>query len=103
MAGIRASNGIVYESGVVILTTGTFLNGLLHLGLDHFPGGRIGEGSCMGLSYSLKELGFKMGRLKTGTCARLDGKSINFDKLAVQYSDENITPFSFQTKKIESH
>ena len=95
--GVRTSLGEEHFAGAVIVTPGTFLNGLIHIGLEHFPGGRIGEERSQGLSNSLKRLGFKMGRLKTGTCARLDGKTINFKALAVQHGDEAIKPFSSQS------
>lgn len=98
--GIETSLNEAFFCKALIITPGTFLNGLIHIGLDHFPGGRIGEEPSYGLSNSLRNVGFRMGRLKTGTCARLDGKTINFDKLAVQDGDETITPFSFQTKSI---
>lgn len=84
----------------VIITAGTFLNGLIHIGLEHSPGGRIGEANSTALAGSLKSLGVTMGRLKTGTCARLDGRTIDFERLAVQHGDEDIIPFSFQTNKI---
>ena len=100
IAGVETSLKEVYSAGAIIVTTGTFLNGLIHIGLDHFSGGRIGEKSSEGLSASLRELGLRMGRLKTGTCARIDGKTIDFSKLTVQNGDAEIIPFSFQTKKI---
>jgi len=84
----------------VILTPGTFLNGLIHIGLDNFPGGRIGESSSNELSDSLENLGFKLGRFKTGTCARLDSRTIDFDKLEKQEGDENPKPFSLSTTKL---
>src|SRR3989338_1332899 len=95
--GVRTSLGEEHFAGAVIVTPGTFLNGPIHIGLEYFPGGRIGEERSQGLSNSLKRLGFKMGRLKTGTCARLDGKTINFKALAVQHVDEAIQPFSSQS------
>ena len=98
--GVRTALKEKYLARAVIITPGTFLNGLIHIGLDHSPGGRIGERNSTVLSESLKGLGLKMGRLKTGTCARLDGKTINFEKLVVQHGDEKAIPFSFQTKKI---
>lgn len=98
--GVKTSLKEVYFSGAVIMTPGTFLNGLIHIGLEHFAGGRIGEKGSEGLANSLRALGFKMGRLKTGTCARLDGRTINFNKLAVQHGDEVIKPFSFQTRRL---
>lgn len=97
---VRTSlNELIFAKSIVI-TTGTFLNGLIHIGMEHHPGGRIGERPSNALSESLKNLGIKMGRLKTGTCARLDGRTIDFEKLAVQHGDEEIIPFSFRTKKI---
>ncbi|MCX5686679.1 MAG: tRNA uridine-5-carboxymethylaminomethyl(34) synthesis enzyme MnmG [Candidatus Omnitrophica bacterium] len=98
--GVRTALGQEFYGKSLIITPGTFLNGLMHIGLESFPGGRIGEKHSSGLSDSIKGLGLKMGRLKTGTCARLDGKTINFDKLAVQHGDPDIIPFSFQTKKM---
>lgn len=99
-SGVTTSLKESYAANAVIITPGTFLRGLIHIGLEHSPGGRIGERHSKGLANSLNGLGLKTGRLKTGTCARLDGKTINFDHLAVQYGDEDIIPFSFQTKKI---
>lgn len=98
--GIKTSLGEVFHCKALVITPGTFLNGLMHIGLEHFDGGRIGEEPSRKLSDSLKNLGLKMGRLKTGTCARLDGRTIHFDKLEMQKGDEEIRPFSFQTKKI---
>ena len=98
--GVRTSSDEKYLTGCVIITTGTFLNGLIHIGLEHWAGGRMGEADSRGLSGAIKDLGLRMGRLKTGTCARLDGNTIDFKKMAVQYGDEPITPFSFRTKNI---
>jgi tRNA uridine 5-carboxymethylaminomethyl modification enzyme len=98
--GVKTSLGEIIYCKALIITPGTFLNGLMHIGLEHFDGGRIGEGPSKKLSTSLKGLGLKMGRLKTGTCARLDGRTINFNKLIVQNGDIDIRPFSFQTKRI---
>ncbi len=86
----------------LILAPGTFLNGLVHIGLTHFPSGRMGDPPSTGLSESLKQLGFRMGRLKTGTTPRLDGQTIDFSLLAPQYGDEPPLPFSFSTEKIET-
>jgi len=85
----------------VIITTGTFLNGLLHIGLKSFEGGRIGEKSAHGLSNSLRELGFELGRLKTGTSPRIDKTTVNTSNLIRQDGDEIPTPFSFITKRID--
>ncbi|MFA5085036.1 MAG: tRNA uridine-5-carboxymethylaminomethyl(34) synthesis enzyme MnmG [Candidatus Omnitrophota bacterium] len=98
--GVKTSLGEILYCKALVITPGTFLNGLMHIGLEHFDGGREGEGPSKKLSYSLKDLGLKMGRLKTGTCARLDGRTINFDKLIMQKGDTDIRPFSFQTKRI---
>lgn len=98
--GIKTSLGETLYCDALIITPGTFLNGLMHIGLEHFDGGRIGEGASKKLSDSLKGLGLKMGRLKTGTCARLDGRTINFDKLIMQKGDTDIRSFSFQTKRV---
>jgi len=98
--GVETNIGERFLGKTTIICPGTFLNGLIHIGLVHFPAGRMGEFPATGLSNSLRELGFKMGRFKTGTCPRLDGKSIDFSKLKVQYGDEPPTPFSFSTKRI---
>ena len=98
--GVKTASDETFRAKCVIITPGTFLNGLIHIGLKHWAGGRIGEDNSQGLSDAIKGFGFRMGRLKTGTCARLDGRTINFKKMAAQYGDKHITPFSFQTKKI---
>ncbi|MFA6320581.1 MAG: tRNA uridine-5-carboxymethylaminomethyl(34) synthesis enzyme MnmG [Candidatus Omnitrophota bacterium] len=100
ITGVRTSVGDIYSAKAAIVTTGTFLNGLIHIGLEHYAGGRIGEKASEKLSDSLKNIGLKLGRLKTGTCARIDGTSINFDKLPMQRGDADFTPFSFQSDKI---
>ena len=100
ISGIRTALDEIYYAKTLIITTGTFLNGLIHIGLEHFPGGRIGEKNSVGISRSLSDLGLRLGRLKTGTCARLDGKTINFEKLSMQNGDEEFIPFSFQTNKM---
>ncbi len=89
-----------FLSGTVILTTGTFLKGLIHIGLDHFPAGRMGDPPSITLSDQLKELGFEIGRLKTGTTPRLNGNTIDYESLEIQPGDENPRPFSFTTTKI---
>lgn len=99
-SGVTTSSGETYRAKAVIVTTGTFLNGLIHIGLEHTPGGRMGEAHSVGLSASLKALGIGMGRLKTGTCARLDGRTIDFARLAAQESDVDIRPFSSRTSQI---
>jgi tRNA uridine 5-carboxymethylaminomethyl modification enzyme len=85
----------------LILTTGTFLNGLLHVGLQSHPGGRLDEPAAVGLSDSLRRWGLEVGRLKTGTPARLDARTIDFSRLAVQPGDENPQPFSFMTDRLD--
>lgn len=99
--GVIAKSGQRMPSSAVILTTGTFLNGLIHIGLEHFPGGRIGEPACLWLSKSLRRHGFRVSRLKTGTTPRLDGKTIDFSKLKIQEGDKEIVPFSFSTKGLQ--
>lgn len=99
--GVEIQDGRVYHSSLVILTTGTFLNGLLHMGLSSQPGGRLGEESAAGLSDSLMALGFNLGRLKTGTSPRVSRQGVNLSNLSKQEGDKEPTPFSFTTKKIE--
>lgn len=99
-AGVETNTGISYKSKAVILTTGTFLKGLIHIGLINFPAGRAGEFPAEKLSDNLRDLGFEVGRLKTGTPPRLDAKTIAFSKLTEQRGDENPRPFSYSTKGI---
>jgi len=89
-----------FLSKAVVLTTGTFMRGLIHIGLDHFPAGRMGDPPSVKLSEQLKELGFELGRLKTGTTPRLNGRTIDYSGLIEQPGDENPKPFSFTTTKI---
>jgi len=89
-----------FSSRTVILTTGTFMRGLVHIGLDHFPAGRMGDPPSVTLSKQLETLGFKLGRLKTGTTPRLNGRTIDFDGLVIQPGDDPPRPFSFTTTKI---
>ena len=84
----------------VVVTVGTFLNGLIHIGFDTSQGGRMGDSPSCGLSESLRSLGFEMGRLKTGTCPRLDSRTIDFSGLEAQWSDDPPRPFSFMTKDV---
>ena len=100
VSGIVDHVGMAYRSKTVVLTTGTFLNGLIHIGEVNFPAGRAGEFPAIGLSESLSELGFPIGRLKTGTPPRLDAKTIDFSKLKVQPGDDPPPPFSFSTERI---
>ena len=98
--GVLTSLGIFYGARSVIVTTGTFLKGLIHIGLENFSAGRAGEFPSIGLSDSLSSLGLKMGRLKTGTPPRLDAKTIDFSKTGPQYGDDPPQPFSYSTEKI---
>ena len=98
--GVKLTTGVSARGKTVVLTPGTFLNGLIHIGLTHMPGGRLGDPPSLGLSENLKSFGFNVSRLKTGTTARLDGKTIRFYKLKKQLGDKQITPFSFSTAKI---
>ncbi len=102
VSGVETKWGERFYGKTVILTTGTFLRGLIHIGLEHFEAGRMGDFPSVGLSLCLKELGFEIGRLKTGTCPRLDGRTIDFSKLEPQESDNPPRPFSFLTKKIKN-
>jgi len=98
--GVVTTWGERFLSKTVIMTTGTFLGGLIHVGLEHFQAGRMGDLASLGLSTCLKDLGFDLGRLKTGTCPRLDGRTIDFSKLEPQVSDNPPQPFSFMTESI---
>lgn len=96
--GVQTDSNGVISSNSVILTCGTFLNGLMHTGLNSTSGGRIGESKVSGLTKNLLSIGFRSGRLKTGTPPRLKKDSIDFDLTQAQYGDENPRPFSFRTK-----
>jgi len=98
--GVKTSIGQKFYAQAVVITPGTFLNGLIHIGLTNFPAGRMGDFPAIKLSQNLKELGFQIGRFKTGTCPRLDGKTIDFSRLQTQGGDKVPIPFSFSTKKI---
>ncbi|HXX53514.1 MAG TPA: tRNA uridine-5-carboxymethylaminomethyl(34) synthesis enzyme MnmG [Thermodesulfovibrionales bacterium] len=98
--GALTTLGTFYGARAIIVTTGTFLKGLIHIGLDHFPSGRAGEFPSVGLSESLRELGLDMGRMKTGTPPRLDAHTIDFSKTTPQFGDEPPSPFSYSTEKI---
>ncbi|OGW41551.1 MAG: tRNA uridine-5-carboxymethylaminomethyl(34) synthesis enzyme MnmG [Nitrospirae bacterium GWD2_57_9] len=99
MAGVETNIGARYLSSAVIVTTGTFLKGLIHIGLVNYPSGRAGEFPSVGLSDSLRELGFEIGRLKTGTPARLNGRTIDFSRMAPQFGDEPAPFFSLSEKE----
>ena len=102
VSGVRTSLGVIYNARCVIVTTGTFLKGLIHIGHETHEAGRAGEFPSIGLSNSLARLGLSLGRLKTGTPARLDAKSIDFSKTEAQYGDDPPIPFSHSTTKIEN-
>ncbi len=97
--GVRTNLGNIYHAKKIIVTTGTFLRGLIHIGEIRQEAGRAGEFASNALSDSLKELGLTLGRLKTGTCARIDAKTIDFGKMEIQPGDEEPIPFSFRTDK----
>ncbi len=99
--GVKTDSNETILTKALILAPGTFLNGLIHIGLEHFPSGRMGDPPSIRLSESLKYLGFRMGRLKTGTTPRLDCNTIDFSQLTPQYGDEPPIPFSFSTEKID--
>jgi tRNA uridine 5-carboxymethylaminomethyl modification enzyme len=98
--GVLTSIQEKFLSKTVVLTTGTFLKGLIHIGLKHFPAGRMGDPASNKLSDHLRALGLRIGRLKTGTTPRLDGRTIDFTHLEPQYGDEVPVPFSFETDEI---
>ena len=98
VVGIKTHLGNTYNTKRLILTTGTFLNGLIHVGFNKLKAGRVGEFNSTNLSDSLRNLGFELGRLKTGTCPRVDAKSIDFSTLERQDGDSKPIPFSFRTK-----
>ncbi len=100
LRGVDTRSGIRFLGTTVVLTTGTFMRGLIHIGLINYAGGRAGDLPSLGLSDQLKQLGFEVGRLKTGTPARLDGRTIDFSRLEAQYSDDPPVPFSFSTERI---
>ena len=98
--GVETNVGERFKARAVIVTTGTFLRGLVHIGLRNFPAGRLGDVPSMNLSGCLTRLGFSLGRLKTGTCPRLDGKRINLTELKQQWGDDPPVPFSFSNKRV---
>ena len=98
--GVRLCDGREIQAGAVVITTGTFLRGLIHIGERQIPAGRMGEAPALGLSTTLERAGFRLGRLKTGTPARLDGGTIDWAWLDVQPGDDPPPPFSFMTDRI---
>lgn len=101
VVGVETRDGLVFRAPAVVLTTGTFMRGLIHVGLVNYPGGRAGEPPSEGLSDHLRDLGFMVGRLKTGTPPRLAAASIDFSQLEAQPGDPSPKPFSADTEKIE--
>jgi tRNA uridine 5-carboxymethylaminomethyl modification enzyme len=98
--GVRLCDGRTFQTAAVVLTTGTFLRGLIHIGERQIPAGRMGEGPALGLSATLERFGFRLGRLKTGTPARLDGATIDWASVEMQPGDDPPEPFSVLTERI---
>jgi len=101
--GVETNFGERFFAKTVIITAGTFLNGLIHIGLNHFPAGRMGDEPSIGLAESLKDLGFDVGRLKTGTTPRLNGNTIDFSRTEMQEGDDPPHPFSFSTEELKQN
>ncbi|PLX78182.1 MAG: tRNA uridine-5-carboxymethylaminomethyl(34) synthesis enzyme MnmG [Desulfuromonas sp.] len=101
VVGVVTREGLTIRSRAVVLTTGTFMRGLIHVGMVHYPGGRAGEPPSEGLSDHLRECGFRVGRLKTGTPPRLDSATIDFSKLEIQPGDDQPRPFSVDTNQLQ--
>ena len=102
VCGVKFADGREISAGAVVLTTGTFLRGLIHIGEKQIPAGRVGEAPALGLSRTLEKIGFTLGRLKTGTPPRLDGRTINWSALEMQPGDDPPEPFSILTTRIEN-
>ena len=98
--GVVTQTGQTIYANSIILTSGTFLNGVMHIGETRFGGGRSGEKASIGITACLEALGFESGRLKTGTPPRLDGRSIDYSKLEIQYGDDDAAPFSFMNDAV---
>ena len=96
--GVRTRTGEEYGAKAVVIATGTFLKGLIHIGLESFPAGRLGDPPSNRLPQNLKELGFEMGRLKTGTCPRLDGRTVDYSRLEIQWGDYPTPLLSFKNR-----
>lgn len=99
VSGVKTNTGISFYAPAVILTTGTFLSGLIHIGRQQHSGGRVGDRASFGITESLEKLGFESGRMKTGTPPRVDGRSLDYTKMEEQAGDEDPLCFSFLTKK----
>jgi tRNA uridine 5-carboxymethylaminomethyl modification enzyme len=97
--GVKTAMGLSIYSNAVVLTNGTFLNGLIHLGEKQFGGGRMAEKAATGITEELNELGFVSGRMKTGTPPRLDGRSLDYSKMEIQNGDDHSSIFSFKSKR----
>ena len=95
ITGVRTRMGVEFTCRAVVLTSGTFLGGLMHCGISHAEGGRAGDAASHGITECLRRIGFESGRMKTGTPARLDARTIDFERLEPQYGDENPAKFSF--------
>ncbi|BFZ62375.1 Mitochondrial Translation Optimization [Saitoella coloradoensis] len=100
ITGVKLESGEIIPTSHIVITTGTFLGGEIHIGLEAYPAGRIGDEASLGLSKSLKDAGFELGRLKTGTPPRLDGKTIDYTNLERQDGDEPPRPFSFMNTEV---
>ena len=100
ISGVLTGSGEAIQAAAVVVTTGTFLRGLIHVGKTQIPAGRIGDKPAVGLAYTFKRIGFALGRLKTGTPPRLDGRTIDWQGLAVQPGDQPPEPFSYLTEAI---
>ena len=100
VTGVRTELGEIFPTRAALLTTGTFLRGLIHVGLDHFSGGRLGDPASNSLSDSLREIGLELGRLKTGTTPRLLAASVDFERMTPQPGDDPPPPFSFRNTSV---
>jgi tRNA uridine 5-carboxymethylaminomethyl modification enzyme len=100
VTGVETQIGERFDGRRIILTTGTFLKGLVHIGNRNFSAGRAGDFAVQGLSECLVDLGFTVGRLKTGTCPRIDGRTIDYSKLQIQHGDDQPVPFSFMNDRV---
>lgn len=98
--GVRTQTGQEFHARSIVLTTGTFGNGIIHIGETQFGGGRSGERASKGITADLESAGFTVGRLKTGTPPRVDGRSLKLDQMEIQHGDENPSPFSFMTESL---